>query len=999
MSPGAATSCPCSMKPSNPVEFPVRLGNRLFLIQQGRSLVNEKGLIAFGPFRLDLPRQRLLKGGEDVHLRRKVWDVLSHLAQRPGVVVSSRDLIDDLWPDIAVTPNALTRVISELRQALGGKEASDAYLRTIPKRGFIFTAGDASASDASAASLAASGGDARGLIGRFDELAGLRRAWQLACIGQRQTVFVSGVPGVGKSTLVEAATREIVAAGGKVLVAKGQCLALQGESEPFLPVVEAVEQMLDEIGDAAFVDVARRYAPTWLVQMPWLIAAAELAELRGSLVSSGAQRVLRDAVRLIERIAEQSPILLIIEDMQWADASTLDLLVALAERSAEARVMVVATYRAIEVSLTGHPVGHAAHSLCSRGKAMALEVDAWSRRTVAEYLDQRFASPAITVAYADRIEAHTHGNPLFVRETTDHLVRSGHLHQVDGCWLHDQTKEPQNLSLPGSLRHTVDAWLMLQPAAIINALEAASLINAEFTVQEVAAALGQSDGEVDETLSEIERRSRLVELVGTGRWPDSTTTQAYRFSHALYQRAVSERVAPLRRGALHRGIAARLESGFHGEHGRVAARLAAHFEAGGDEDKCITYLTISAKVAKNRYAPGEAAAHIRKVIDILRKRPLSAEHQRHEASCWLEHGNLLHNAKGLGNSDSRAAFEHALSLADGLDDNGLRFGALIGLCFNLGFSGVLDRALQISLQMVALAQSWNRKLLPLSLLYTAMNETSLGHFQHARERVIAAMPMEGVSGLPEGWNLNLGCHVQAIVCQGLLGRTANLGAEMDHVLSRAQESKFPADRLIVWTYCAAVCAMHRDWSRTLALTAQVIPLADEMAQPSYRTLTRSLRARALAGDKPSGFIEELERQMREREMLCERWWNSWFFGWLAEAYLNVGDLDRALAQTDQALAHQELAFRSETWRIRGAVLEAMGRLGDVENSLQEGLRTARAQGAQVFALRSAVALSRWLKRQSRSAEARQLVKRISRECAQAHGSADYEEARKEVASA
>lgn len=968
----------------------------------GLRIVESTPLIAFGEFRLDLKAQRLRRGVDDVRLRQKTWEVLAYLAQRPGVVVSHRELLDAIWADVAVTPGVLSNIVWELRKALGGKESSAPFLQTIPKRGLRFTpnAGAAPAFLIGAETAPASELPRRP-IGRDNEIEQLIGTWRRASGGQRQVVFVSGMPGVGKTTTVHAASREIVAsAGAGVLVAQGHCLRLHGEAEPYLPILEFFEQLLAAVGDSAFADLARRFAPSWLVQLPWLVPADELVELRRLLAASGTQRVLHDAVRLLERLSEQSPILLILEDMQWADATTLDFLLGLAERSTPARLMVIATYRPIEVSLTGHPVAAVARLVCARGKASMLQLDAWPRPALERYLDARFADRRIAAALAQRIEAHTQGNPLFVKETVDYLVSSGHLKRDENGWTIAASSELEKLRLPDSVGQILDAWLAQQSTATVDALEAAGLIDGPFTVQEVAAAVGRGEHDVDATFSELASHSRLIEAVGVGRWPDATVTSAYTFSHALYQRALADRVAPLRRQAYHRAIALRLESAFLPDPSKVAARLALHFEGAGDEAKRSDYLEIAAASALARYAYKEGSGYALRAIESLQRQPPSPSLLRRQAERWLDYANSLPYFKGIGNLEGRRGFELAGRLAREAGDVRLSFRAQLGRCFNLFFGGRLEQAKQIGSELVDIAEATNPRLLPVARFYVAAAEGALGQVESALERMRRTLTMDAEPGIPAGFHLKLAIQYTIASYVALLGRVGELEAEVEDAIRQTSATRVPYDRLAMCTNLAGAYAWGRQWQRTMELSSEAVALADELECTPYQGLTRILHARAVAAVNrdPSAFVAEVESQLREREHRGDRWLNSCFYGWLAEGYQHRGELDRALALTNTALSLEELLFRSETWRIRAAVLDAQGRSAEAEECLRSALQVAQEQKAHGFHLRAAAAFSRFLKQHKRRREAREILQAVHRTCTSARGSVDFAEADAELRS-
>lgn len=930
-------------------------------------------VICFGPFRLDLERGDLRYREQEVRLRRKAWGVLTYLAQRPGLTVSHREILDALWPGTAVTPNALGTTIWELRKALGTFDATVEYIQTVPRRGFRFLAHQPLL-DAPPPPEPALHREAAALIGRREELGQLMTAWSRALAGQRQVVLIGGLPGVGKTTIASAAVECIRAThDGTIPFGRGQCLSLQGEAEPYLSILEVIEQLAGQFEEATFVELASRVAPTWLAQLPALLPALELDQLRRSLAASGAQRLLHDAVRLLENLALKAPLLLWLEDLQWADAATVDLLVAIAERTVPSRLMIVGTYRPIEAVLSSHPITAAVRSLCAHGKVAIIEVDGWPVSAVEQYLERRFDNAAITAALAARIERHTNGNPLYVQEVADHLVRTDYLCWHDGRWTFAPGTQPGDWSLPDRFQKIVGSWLARQPAVVSEVLGAASLIEGDFTVQEVAAATRRAELEVDTALSEVARSTRLIESIGVGRWPDLTMTQTYRFAHALYQRAVAEGVAPLRGRAWHQGIAERLEAGFQAQSGKVAARLAAHFHAAGDDAKSIDYLEVAAATDAARYAYAEARSCLIRVIEALQQFPPTNECRSRLARRRLDCAHVITIMKGIPDPEAKQLFQQAAHSVGKDGDELVRFRALIGLMSSFGYGGQLARAMEVGTELIDLAENSRLKLEPAAHVFVAMTESGLGKTKQAYQRVARVLAMEAEPNIPAMWDLHVGGTLLIAFCGALLGRRADVETAIADLTRRARENSFAITRVTTAIHIAVIHLVNREVQRARAMSEEALAIADEVEIVGYQVVARILHARAAYASEPTRFIAASEEPLRQRQSLGEHWWNSLFYGWLAEAYRDSGHLTLARQNTDAALALEERLFHSETLRIRATILAAQEENEAAETCLRASLDAATTQEAPAFILRSAVALSNLLRARGQHGQARDLL--------------------------
>jgi predicted ATPase len=219
-------------------------------------------------------------------------------------------------------------------------------------------------------------------VGRQGEVAALEGWWQRAAHGTRQLVFVSGEAGVGKTTVVEMFLARL-ATGSGAWTARGQCVEHYGEGEPYLPFVEALGQLGHGPERDAVLAVLRRYAPLWLMQLPGLVSETELERLQSRLQGTTRARMLRELAEALEALTVDRVLVLVLEDLQWSDPSTLECLLYLAQRREPARLLVLGTYRPVEVLLQGHPLRGIVQELGGRGQGVDLQLEFLSAADVA----------------------------------------------------------------------------------------------------------------------------------------------------------------------------------------------------------------------------------------------------------------------------------------------------------------------------------------------------------------------------------------------------------------------------------------------------------------------------------------------------------------------------------------------------------------------------------------------------------------------------------------
>ena len=218
-------------------------------------------------------------------------------------------------------------------------------------------------------------------------------------------------------------------------MARAQCREQLSGREALMPLIELVEQLATDSGRKAFVGWLRQYAPTWLAQISWLLAAEEMHTLRQSILGSGAERMLREGAALFEAAAVEAPLLLVIEDLHWADPATLDVLAALAQRASPARLLVVGTYRPVDAVVHAHPVARMARALCQHQQASEIVLAPFAGTEVHAYLTQRFGDATLASQLATRMEHQSGGNPLFLGALAMHLAHKvGSTPTLGGGW-------------------------------------------------------------------------------------------------------------------------------------------------------------------------------------------------------------------------------------------------------------------------------------------------------------------------------------------------------------------------------------------------------------------------------------------------------------------------------------------------------------------------------------------------------------------------------------
>jgi hypothetical protein len=414
----------------------------------------------------------------------------------------------------------------------------------------------------------------RHTVGRKKELAALRDGFESAASGRGLFLCVAGEPGIGKTTLVEDFLSDL-AAGRTCIVARGRCSERLSGTEAYLPFLEALADLLHGHDGAAVARMMKVVAPTWYAQVVPLAAEdSSFARVLEQAKAVSQERLKRELGAFLQEVSRLRPLLLFLDDLHWADASTVDLLAYIGSKCAALRLLLVLTYRPTDLLLSKHPFVPVKQDLQARGACREVALELLGRQDIERYLALEFPEHRFPEELAAVIHNKTEGSPLFMVDLLRHLRDRQVLAQEQGRWVLAQSLPDMQRELPESVRSMIERKIAQLDEEERRLLVAASVQGQEFDAVVVSKALGLDAAEVEEQLEGLERVHGLVRLVRELELPDRTLTLRYRFVHVFYQKALYASLRPTRRAALSAAVARALVGHYGEKNALVAAELA-----------------------------------------------------------------------------------------------------------------------------------------------------------------------------------------------------------------------------------------------------------------------------------------------------------------------------------------------------------------------------------------------------------------------------------------
>ena len=433
-------------------------------------------------------------------------------------------------------------------------------------------------------------------------------------------MLVAGEPGAGKTRLTDAHAATLAAAGG-FWIARGQCVPHAEARAPYGPLLDVLVALAAGPHGALLSEILADCAPSWRAQMPGPAVPPAPVHAIGGVAGSPSGRMLREFCALVERLTRQVPGVLVLEDLHWADPSTLGWLATWGLRRSSARLLVVGTYRSDEAEDT-EELATCVRVLARAPGVETLRLDGLDGAAVADYLAARFPGHGLPPELPELLAERTGGNPLLLDAVLEGWA-GREIRLADGIWRLDRPLAELAAGIAPSLRGLIAGQIGALAPEDRRLLEAASVVGARFPA--AALASGRSEREaIERRLEALARRRRFIEGAGSAHWPDGTATAAYAFRHALHHEALYELIPAANRQGLHRRIGARLLAAYGREAEDIAPSLADHFERGGDGPRAAAWRARSGAAALARGAAREAALQFRHALALGRS-DLAAE--------------------------------------------------------------------------------------------------------------------------------------------------------------------------------------------------------------------------------------------------------------------------------------------------------------------------------------------------------------------------------------
>jgi serine/threonine protein kinase/tetratricopeptide (TPR) repeat protein len=890
-------------------------------------------------------------------------------------------------------------------------------------------------------------------VAREQELSLLGKYLDATLSGKGQVVVVKGEAGSGKTALIQEFIWRAQESNSDLIVSSGKCNAQTGIGDPYLPFIEIFSLLTGDVETkwAAGVMTRERALRLWnlipfsakaiLDKGPdlidtfipgsglisrceastssgasWLYSLKKFVDRKASLPPDSMLQqssLFEQYTRVLETLAQERPLVLILDDLQWMDAGSISLLFHLGRRITGCRILIIGAFRPSEVDEgragERHPLVPVLHEFKRDFGDFEVEIGRTEgRQFIDAFLDTE--PNQLGTEFRDTFYKQTRGHPLFTVELLRDMQDRGVLVKDKK----EQWKEGPDLNwdaLPARVDAVIEERISRLNDELKEVLTLASVEGEEFTAEVVARLQETEVRKLIRLLSsELDKRHHLVSAKGI-RQLAAQRLSLYLFQHILFQRYLYNSLDEVEKAHFHEQVGTMLETLYGAQADEIAVQLARHFEEAGIVPKAIDYLQKAGQRASQLSAHLEAITHFNKCLNLLKTLPDTPERVQGELMLQLGLAAPLQATKGLASPELGQALARAQELVEQLGEAPEVLTALSWLGQYYGLRAEYHKAIELYDQ---LKKTWGHAEVPLYLLgVPGAGWPNLNFGQFSKAHAIAKEWMDVYS--PEehaslafvfGWDLGviaLSVDSWALWYLGYPDRSGKstadsvaLARKLDHPHSIAFAITFDIVSRIYWG----------EFQKIKEMSEELIQLSKEKGFIYWE----------MHGIFYMGYIQALEGQIEEGLTKMHQAMDTLdaigagtcftrLYTRIMEVHIQAGQSEKGLAIYDKAMEvlhkYDELYCEAELYRLKGELLligtedekAQKGKPKEAEALFQKALEVSRKQKAKSWELRAVMSLSRLWQNQGKKEEARKMLEEIYGWFTEGFNTADLKEAK------
>lgn len=863
-------------------------------------------------------------------------------------------------------------------------------------------------------------------VGRELEIKLLNYYLDKARNGCTQICFITGQAGSGKSALLREFTEKAQEIDENLIVAVGNCNAQTGIGNPYLPFMELLTQLTGDVKakleSGNITDKSARrlkdltnistrtlveYAPSLIgafipgssivlevaktaaKEAGWLDKLDQCLEENKINDKIDRERILEEYTNLLVVLSKHCPLVLILDDMQWADTASIDMLFHLALKLKKSRIFLIGAYRHDDVAIGRNGGRHPLTPVLNEIKRVFGDI--WIDLDQVEETDKiRFVSSLIDTepnnidsSFRKELYLHTGGHPLFTVELLRDLESQGMLRRDERGYLVVVQEIDWNI-LPSRVEGVIEERIGRLEEDLREILTIASVEGQNFTAQIVGRIQQVQERELLKKLSRELEKCHLLVREGNTEKVGKNWVSHYSFSHALFQQYLYEELTDREKMILHGEVAEILEELYAGQTELVSLQLSRHYDLAGESEKAVEYLKQNGMRALKVSAYEEALDSFRRALELIKELPESNIRDQQELEIQVPLSTIFKVIKGWDSPEALSVYLRARELCNKTGMNAQLPPVLFGLWAYYLAGLELNKAYCTAKECLEIGKKFQNSDIILQA-HVAMGNTKywMGDLEEAYIHMEKVYELYDQSQqkyylLHYGQDPRILALMFTILTSSLLGQVDRALQKQIEILKLAEESSHPFSMAIALTATAWMDYHMRDPEATLKHADMLIELSTEHQFPFYQgtgTMFRGWAYGIIHGSREG--ISQIQDGFNK--LLRVKLLHSLYSLLLAEAYHAAGETKSGLEVLESGIKveheYNELCYEAELYRLKGELLFALSpqNITEVQESFQKAIEISRQHNSKLLELRAVLELYYLLRLKGHSTEAHDML--------------------------